>query len=71
MVTGAAFSKADDRHFRSNRRLFYTIILATAACLAVQGHKGQPYGEPRKSFTKGTGLELVLDTTKNMIEILS
>ena len=44
MVTGAAFSKADDRHFRSNRRLFYAIILATVACLAVQGRKGQPYG---------------------------
>ena len=42
MVTGTAFSKVDDRHFRSNRRLFYAIILATTASLVVQGRKGQP-----------------------------
>ena len=45
-------SKAGDKR---NRRLFYAIILTTAACLAVQGCKGQPDG----SLEKGTGLELV------------
>ena len=37
MVTDVAFSKADDRGFRSNQRFFYAIILTTAACLAIQG----------------------------------
>ena len=44
MVTGATFSKAGDRRFRSNWRLFYAIILTTAAYLAIQGRKGQPSG---------------------------
>ena len=52
MVTGTAFSKVDDRHFtiRSNRRLFYAIILATTASLAVQGRKGQPDGRLENSL---------------------
>ena len=44
MIISATFSNACDRWLRSNQRLFCAAILTTAACLAVQGRKGQPNG---------------------------
>ena len=65
-VTDAVFSKAGDGCFTSNRRLFYAIILTMLSKVA---KVSQRVARARKSFTKGTGLELVvLDMTKNMID---
>ena len=50
------FIQGKRQTFKSNRQLFYAIILTTAACLPVQGSKGQSNGslENRSQRVQGS-----------------